>query len=58
MKARSYIQLPLTLFRAMFPEQAKGLPLFLDEDPNYIVRYEYAANRIEIGYIDDKWLIE
>ena len=58
MKARSYIQLPLTAFRVMFPEQAECLPPFLDGDPRYIVRYEYAANRIEVGYIEDKWLIE
>lgn len=55
---RSYIQLPLVAFRALFPEQAQQFPLFLDKDPRYIVRYDYIAGIIELGYSEDKWLIQ
>lgn len=55
---RSYIQLPLVIFRQMFPEQAEGFPRFLDKDPRYIVRYDYVSGLIELGYSDDKWLIQ
>lgn len=57
MKSRSYIQLPLVQFRLLFPEQAAQIPVFLDSDPLYIVRYDYISGRIEFGYEGDKWLI-
>lgn len=55
---RSYIQVPLVTFRALFPEQAQQIPLFLDKDPYYIVRYDYIAGLIELGYSEDNWLIQ
>lgn len=58
MKARSFVQLPLSVFRVMFPDQAEQLPRFLDEDPRYIVRYDYSRGLIEVGYADDSWTIE
>lgn len=58
MKTRHYIQLPLVTFRQMFPEQAEQFPRFFDEDPRYIVRYDYVAGLIEIGYENDNWMIQ
>jgi len=55
---RSYIQLPLTVFRSLFPEQAEHIPHFLDRDPRYIVKYDYVTGFIEIGYEEDNWLIQ
>jgi len=57
-KEHSYVELPLVMFRALFPEQAQHFPLFLDKDPRYIVRYDYTAGLLEIGYSEDKWLIQ
>lgn len=54
----SYIQLPLVTFRQMFPDQAEQLPRFLDGDPHYLVRYDYSSGLIEIGYENDKWMIQ
>lgn len=53
-----YVQLPLTLFRQMFPDQAEQFPQFLDGDPRYLVRYDYISGLIELGYAEDKWLIQ
>lgn len=58
MKTRNYIQLPLITFRQMFPDQAEQFPRFLDRDPLYLVRYDYVTGLMEIGYEEDKWLIE
>lgn len=58
MSTRHYIQLPLITFREMFPEQAEQFPKFLDRDLRYLVRYDYVAGLIELGYAEDKWLIE
>lgn len=57
MKVRSYIELPLTVFRVMFPEQSEQIPPFLDKDLCYIVRYDYNRGLIELGYREDKWLV-
>jgi hypothetical protein len=57
MKVRSYIELPLTVFRVLFPEQAEQIPQFLDNDPCYIVRYDYNRGLIELGYREDNWLV-
>ena len=57
MKTRNYIQLPLVVFREMFPDQAEQFPRFFDNDPRYIVRYDYVAGLIELGYEDDKCAI-
>lgn len=57
MKVRSYIELPLTAFRVMFPEQAEQIPSFFDKDPCYIVRYDYNRGLIELGYREDNWLV-
>ena len=53
-----YVQLPLSVFRQMFPDQAEAFPDFLDRDPRYIVRYDYISGMLEIGYIEDNWLIQ
>lgn len=58
MKTKAFIELPLVAFRSLFPEQAEPIPKFLDRDPMYIVRYDYVSGMLEIGYSDDKWLIE
>ena len=58
MKTRHYIQLPLALFRQMFPDKAEPFPTSFDEDPRYLVRYDFISGLIEIGYEDDKWLIQ
>lgn len=57
MKVRAYIELPLVVFRSMFPEQAEQIPHVLDKDPCYIVRYDYTRGLIELGYREDKWLL-
>lgn len=57
MKARTYIELPLTVFRSMFPEQSEHIPVFLDKDPLYIVRYDYTRGLIELGYREDPWIV-
>lgn len=57
MKVRNYIELPLVAFRSLFPEQAEGIPCFLDNDPLYIVRYDYVSGLIELGYREDEWLV-
>lgn len=57
MKVRSFIELPLTVFRSLFPEQAERIPVYFDNDPLYIVRYDYVRGLIEFGYKDDKWLV-
>ena len=58
MKTRHYIQLPLVVFRQMFPDQAEQLPRFFDEDPLYIVRYDFVSGLIELGYEEDNWTIK
>lgn len=58
MKTRKYIQLPLVMFRQMFPDQAKAFPTFLDSDPHYLVRYDYVSGMLEIGYEEDSWTIQ
>ena len=57
MKVRTYIELPLVVFRSMFPEQAEQIPYFFDKDPCYIVRYDYSRGLIELGYREDDWLL-
>ena len=39
MKVRTFIELPLSQFRALFPEQAERIPTCFDLDPLYIVLY-------------------
>lgn len=58
MNTRTYIQLPLLVFRKLFPAQAEQLPPFLGEDPQYIVRYDYVSGLIEVGYAEDSWTIQ
>ena len=58
MKTRSYIQLPLSMFRKLYPDKAEPFPRCLDEDPHYIIRYDFVAGLIEIGYEEDNWLIQ
>ena len=57
MKERTFIELPLTIFRSLFPEQSESIPRFLDTDPLYIVRYDFIKGLIELGYREDKWLV-
>ena len=58
MKSRRYIQLPLSIFRTLFPEQSEQIPPIFDEsDPRYIVRYDYTRGIIEVGYEEDTWRI-
>ena len=57
MNVRTYRELPLVAFRSMFPEQAEQIPRFLDNDPQYIVRYDYTRGLIELGYREDEWLV-
>ena len=55
----SYIELPLSVFREYFPAKAAFLPEFLDLDSRYIVRYDYLADCLELGYPnDDCWRIK
>ena len=58
MKARTFIELPLSQFRALFPEQAERIPTCFYVDPRYIVRYDLSRGLIEFGYKEDKWLIQ
>ena len=58
MKSRRYIQLPLNVFRSLFPEQSELIPPIFDEnDPRYMVRYDYTSGIIEVGYEEDTWRI-
>jgi hypothetical protein len=58
MKVRTFIELPLSQFRALFPEQAERIPTCFDLDPLYIVRYDLSRGLIEFGYKEDKWLVQ
>lgn len=56
-----YLQLPLPVFVEKFPEIANDLKfsnLFDLSDSNYIVRLDPINYRIEIGYIEDAWIID
>jgi hypothetical protein len=54
-----YLQFPLQVFVKMFPEFAKMLPPVFDfSDSKYIVRVDPANGIVEIGYIEDYWLID
>lgn len=58
MKVRTFIELPLSQFRALFPDQAENIPTCFDCDPLYIVRYDLSRGLIEFGYREDKWLVQ
>lgn len=58
-KTAAYLQFPLPVFVKMFPGIAKMLPPLFDfSDSNYIVRFDPANCRVEIGYTTDSWLID
>lgn len=52
-----FIQLPLRVFAARFPDMVALLPpaLVQSHDDNYVVRFD--GEHLEIGYNSDDWLI-
>lgn len=58
-KEAAYLQFPLPVFVKLFPQFAELLPPVFDfSDSNYIVRFDPANGRVEIGYTEDAWLID
>ena len=57
-KKVDFIQMPLSMFRKMFPELAAKFPLEIQQtnDSNYIVKMYPDKGAVEVGYPEDVWL--
>lgn len=56
-KKVEFIQMPLSVFRTMFPDLAAKFPPVIQStnDTNYIVKMYPDKGAIEVGYPEDLW---